>query len=451
MTDFSDTMFTTPEMSAIFSGRALIQRMLDFEAALAGAQASAGMMPGPAAEAIRSKCQVELFDVDALFAAGAEAGTLAIPLISRLTELVQGEARNFVHLGTTTQDAVDTAAMLQARNGLDVLIRRLLDLGSTCAALAERYRDTVMAGRTFLQHAVPITFGLKAARWLGLTTRLVRTLRAVRAEAIPVQLGGAAGTLAGMGHHGVQVMERLAQDLGLNMPDLPWHTERDRIAEIAGALGVVSGAMGKIAGDIILLSQVEVREVSPGGGVTTGRSSTMPQKRNPSEAAAASACARLAIGMVPVIQSSAIGEHERAAGAWQAEWQAFPDLFRFTAGAVEWTYRALSNLQVHPQRMQTNLEQTRGQIMAEALTMALAARMGRPEAYRIVQGAAERAAQSGTSLRDAAAAEEQIRKVISPEQLDRIFDASAYLGSTNALIDRALAGFRALREQTRAR
>lgn len=451
MTDFRDTMFTTPEMSAIFNGRTLVQRMLDFEAALARAQARAGMMPGAAVQAIGAKCRVDLFDVDALFRDGAEAGTLAVPLVGRLTDLVVGEAKKFVHWGTTTQDAVDTAVMLQIKDGLDLLIGRLLEVGAACASLAERHRRTPMAGRTFLQHAVPITFGLKAARWLGLSTRLIRKLRPIRTETLAVQLGGAAGTLAGMGDQGVRVMEFLAEELGLTVPDLPWHTERDRVAEIASAIGVVAGGMGKIAGDIALLSQIEVGEVSTGGTATKGRSSSMPHKRNPVEAAAASASARLAIGMVPVVLSSAVQEHERAAGAWQAEWQAVPDLFRFAAGAVEWVFRALSNLQVHADRMRSNLDHTRGQIMAEALTMALAARLGRPEAYRIVQRASDRAVQTGMSLREAAAADEEIRKVIPPERLERVFEFSGYLGSTEALIDRALEGFRALREQTRAR
>ncbi|MGH2398388.1 MAG: 3-carboxy-cis,cis-muconate cycloisomerase [bacterium] len=451
MTDFRDTMFTTPEMSGIFNGRTLVQRMLDFEAALARAQAGAGMMPAAAADGIRAKCRVELFDVDVLFREGAEAGTLAVPLVGRLTDLVEGEAKKFVHWGTTTQDVVDTAVMLQSKDGLELLIGRLLDLGAACATLAERHRRTVMAGRTFLQHAVPITFGLKAARWLGLSTRLVRKLRFLRAETLAVQLGGAAGTLAGMGEHGVRVLELLAENLGLSKPELPWHTERDRIAEVAAALGVVAGGMGKIAGDISLLSQVEVGEVSTGGPAAKGRSSTMPHKRNPVEAAAAAASARLAIGMVPIVLSSAVQEHERAAGAWQAEWQAVPDLFRFTAGAVEWVYRAMANLQVNAERMRANLEHTRGQIMAEALTMALAPRLGRPEAFRLVQRVSDRAAQTGNSLHQAAAEDEEIRKAIPPERLERVFDATSYLGSADAFIDRALAGFRSLRESAGTR
>lgn len=446
MTDFRDTMFTTPEMSGIFNGRTLVQRMLDFEAALARAQVSAGMMPAAAGEEIKAKCRVDLFDVDALFREGAESGTLAGPLVNRLTDLVGGEAKKFVHWGTTTQDVVDTAVMLQIKAGLDLLIGRLLEIGATCATLAERHRRTIMAGRTFLQHAVPITFGLKAARWLGLATRLVRKLRTLRTESLAVQLGGAAGTLAGMGDPGIRVMELLAEELGLGKPDLPWHTERDRIGEVAAALGVVSGGMGKIATDIALLSQIEVGEVSTGGPAAKGRSSTMPHKRNPVEVAAAAASARLAIGMVPVILSSGVQEHERAAGAWQAEWQAVPDVFRFTAAAVEWVNRALANLQVDVERMRANLEHTRGQIMAEALTMALASRLGRPEAYRIVQRASDRAVQTGKSLHETAAADEEIRKAIPPERLERVFDASGYLGSTDAFIDRALAGFRSLRE-----
>lgn len=446
-----DPLFTVPEMAAVFSGRSFVQRMLDFEAALARAQARAGLVPQAAAEAIRAKCRAELYDLDALFREAAEAATPAVPLVRMLTALLEGDAKKFVHWGATSQDAVDTATMLQMRDGLDLLATRLLEIGATCAALADGHRHTPMAGRTLLQHAVPITFGLKAARWLALSTRLVRRLRGLRASALAVQLGGAAGTLAALGGDGVRVTESLAQELGLPAPDLPWHTERDRIADIAGALGSTAGSMAKAATDIALLSQMEVSEVSTGAGEIKGRSSTMPHKRNPVEAISAVACARLAIGVVPVLLGAMVQEHERAAGGWQAEWQAVPDLFNFTAGAATWTHRALANLEVHPDRMLTNLDQAGGLIMAEALTMALAPALGRPEAYRLVQRATDRAAATGANLSVIAAADDQIRAVLPPDKLARVFDVANYLGSTDALIDRALAAFRTLRQETAAR
>jgi len=450
MTDHSETMFASLEMAAIFSGRTTVQRMLDVEAGLARAEARAGMIPQAAADAIGAKCRVELFNLDALFRDAAEAGTPAIPLVRMLTELVDEEARKAVHLGVTSQDIIDTATMLQIREGVDLLIGRLLDIAQTCATLAERHRHTHMAGRTLLQHAVPVTFGLKAARWLALATRLVTRLRDIQQQVLAVQLGGAAGTLAALGKEGLRVMEMLAHDLGLGVPDLPWHAERDRMGEVAARLGVVAGAMGKIATDIVLLAQTEVGEVTT-GAAGSGRSSAMPHKRNPAEAVAALACSRLAIGTVPVILGAGVQEHERAAGGWQAEWQAVPELFRFTSGAVQWVLRAMSSLQVDAERMQANLNLTHGLIMAEALTTALVPHLGRSEAFRAVQRVSDRAAQTRTNLHDVAAADAQIRGALSPQALERVFDVSAYLGSTDTFIDRALADFRSMRPQATAR
>lgn len=439
-------MFTTPEMAAVFADSSLVQRMLDVEAALARAEARAGIIPQKAAAAIAARCHVDLFDLTTLSQEAAVSLTPVIPLVRMLTEQVEADARGFVHWGATSQDIVDTAMVLQMRDGLDLLIGKLVDVATLCAALAERYRKTPMAGRTLLQHAVPMTFGLKTARWLSLLTRVVQSLRDLRSRAIVVQLGGAAGTLAALGTHGVQVMELVAHDLGLAVPDMPWHTERDRIADVATALGVIAGAMGKVAVDLALLAQSEVGEVSWGSAPGTRGSSTMPHKRNPTEATAAIASARLAMGIVPTVLASMLQEHERAAGGWQAEWRAIPELFRTTSGAVEWVHRALSTLQIHPDRMQATLELTKGQVMAEALTMALAPRVGRAEAYRIVQQASERASRGGLHLRAVAAVDVQIRAVLSAEQIDQVFDATNYLGSADAFIDRALESFRQVRQ-----
>ncbi len=450
MTDIGDTMFTTPEMAAIFSGASFAQRMLDVEAGLARAQARAGMIPQDAADAIASACRVDRFDLAVLYRDAAQNGTPVIPLVRTLTDLVSGESRKFVHWGATSQDVIDTAMVLQMRDGLDLLIERLFSIAAISAALADRHRRTPMAGRTLLQHAVPITFGLKAARWVAAAARLVRRLRDLRERALVVQLGGAAGTLAAMGNQGVRVMEGLARELDLGTPELPWHTERDRVAEVAAALGIIAGAMAKIATDVALLSQNEVGEVSTMAGAGAAGSSTMPHKRNPVEATAAIACARLVMGLVPALLS-AVQEHERAVGGWQVEWQAVPHLFRAISGAVEWVHRALSGLEVDAGRMRANLDLTGGLIMAEALTMALAPHLGRPEAYRIVQRAADRAAQTDKPLLEVAAADEQILAVLAPDAIARALDPSAYLGSTDAFINRALAEFRSLQPRATAR
>src|SRR5581483_7387666 len=286
----------------------------------------------------------------------------------------------------------------------------------------EHYRRTLMAGRTLLQQAVPITFGLKAARWLALTVRQVRVLQAHRERTLALQLGGAAGTLASLGNQGPEVVRLLAEELGLPAPDLPWHTERDRVAELAASLGVVAGAMAKIAGDVILLAQTEVGEVSEGAAPGKGGSSAMPQKRNPVDATAVIASARLATGVVPVILSAMAQEHERAVGGWQAEWEAIPDVFCYTASAVERVRSTITGLEVDPVRMRANLDATSGLIMAESLTMALAPHTGRPEAQRLVKELCDQAAAQGSNLRQVALANEQVRAVLPSQEINQALD-----------------------------
>jgi 3-carboxy-cis,cis-muconate cycloisomerase len=446
MSEPTDALFSTPPMSAAFSPRAHVRGMLRFEAALAHAEARVGIIPQEAAAIIAANCREELFDVAALYREAAVAGTPAIPLVRKLTARVAGDAQKYVHWGATSQDAIDTALMLQMRDGIDLLVSGLLDVCSACAALAEQYRRTPMAGRTLLQQALPITFGLKAARWLALSTRQVRALRERRDRSLAVQLGGAAGTLASLGDNGLRVVELLAAELNLPVPDLPWHSERDRVAEIAATLGIVSGAMAKIASDVVLLAQTEVGEVSEGAAPGKGWSSAMPQKHNPVDAVNAIASARLAVGVVPVILSAMAQEHERAVGGWQAEWAAIPDLFRFTASAVEGVRSMVASLQVDPARMRANLDLGGGLIMAESLTMALAQHMGRPEAYRIVQAVCNQVAGSGGNLRQAALADVRVNSVLSPEEIDQALDPTRYLGSADAFIDRALEAYENMEE-----
>lgn len=449
MTD--SMLFTTPEMAAIFSAEAHVREMLAFEAALARAEARAGLIPAEAAGAIAAACHVELFDVPALYREAGAAGTPAIPLIRMLAEKVAEAGRPFVHWGATSQDAIDSAMMLQARAGLGLLVARLLGLCEGCAALAELHRRTPMAGRTLLQQATPITFGLKAARWLALAARQAQTLLQLRERGLALQLGGAAGTLAALGGAGLRVAELLAEELRLALPELPWHAERDRVAAIAAALGVAAGAMAKIAGDIALLAQTEVAEAAEAAAPGKGGSSAMPQKRNPVDAIHASAAARLAIGPVTAILSAMAHEHERAAGGWQAEWAAIPDLFRFTAGAIERVRGAVRGLEVDPRRMRANLEAGGGLLMAESLAVALAPHVGPPEARRLVQEAGARALAAGVTLRQAALDDARIGAALPPDAIDRALDPAAYLGSADALIDRALEFFASLKSEASKR
>jgi len=440
----AETLFGTPDMAAVFSGQAHVRGMLAFEAALARAEAQAGIVPESAAEAIAARSRLEFFDVERLYQDAVAAGTPAIPLVRRLTELVEGEGRKFVHWGATSQDAIDTAMVLQVRDGLGLLETGLLAVGSACARLADEHRGTVMAGRTLLQQALPITFGLKAARWLSLVTRQLANLRSLRQRVLVVQLGGAAGTLASLGDRGPRVVELTAEELGLGVPDLPWHAERDRVADVAASLGILSGGIAKIAQDVVLLAQTEVGEVVEGSAPGKGGSSTLPQKRNPVDAVEALAAARLAIGLVPVVLNAMPQEHERAAGGWQAEWSAVPHLFCFTAGAVERARSMLEGLEVHPDRMRANLEAGGGVLMAEALSMALARQLGKDEAHRVVQAVSRRVAPDSTDLRRAAHEDAQIRAVLTPEDINAALDPAHYLGSANIFVDRALRAFEIL-------
>ncbi|MGH2509152.1 MAG: 3-carboxy-cis,cis-muconate cycloisomerase [Ktedonobacteraceae bacterium] len=433
-------LFSTPMMSAAFSPEAHVQGMLTFEAALAHSEAQVGLIPLEAATLIAASCHVKLFDIAALYREAALAGTPAIPLVHMLTAHIVGDAQKFVHWGATSQDAIDTALMLQIRNGLDILIDGLYEICAVCAMLAEQHRQTVMVGRTLLQQALPITFGLKAGRWLALLVRQIHALHAHRQSTLAVQLGGAAGTLASLGVHGLRVVELVAAELELPVPDLPWHTERDRIAELVGTLGVVAGALAKIANDVVLLAQTEVGEVMEGVAPGKGGSSAMPHKHNPVDATTALASARLAIGVVPVILSALMQEHERAVGGWQAEWTAIPSIFCYTASTVEHVRLAMNGLHIDPARMHVNLHLTRGLIMAESLTMALAAHVGKAEAHHLVQTLCEQAVTS--DLRQAALAERQVCALLSVAEIDQALDPHHYLGSTDIFIDRALAVYR---------
>jgi 3-carboxy-cis,cis-muconate cycloisomerase len=438
MSDPADALFTTPEMAACFSGAAHVAAMLRFEAALATAEARAGIIPQTAAEAIAAACRVEAFDVAALYREAAQAGTPAIPLVRLLTEHAGAEAGKYVHWGATSQDAIDTALMLQMRAGLDILVAGLLDAGRACATLADRHRATLMAGRTLMQGAGPIPFGLKAARWLALLTRQARALQEQRNRALALQFGGATGTLAALGDEGQRVAAELAAELGLPLPDLPWHAERDRVAGVAAALGVTAGALAKIAGDLILLAPSEVGEVAEAAAPGKGGSSAMPQKRNPVDAVLARAAARQTIGGVPVVLGAMEQEHERGAGGWQTEWAVIPALFRATAGVVHHLRRALDGLEVDPAQMRANLDRDGGLLLSEALTMALAPYLGRPAAQRLVGDLGKRAVAEGTTLHQIALNDEHVRAHLSPAALAQALDPAHYRGSSDLFIDRAL-------------
>jgi 3-carboxy-cis,cis-muconate cycloisomerase len=347
-----ERIFVPAAVRDALADEAWLQAMLDVERALAAAEARAGVISAEAARAIADACRAERFDVDAIADAGRAPGNPVEPLVRALREAAGSDAAEDVHRGATSQDVLDTAAMMVSRRGLDLILEALAAVAGECARLAETHRSTPIAGRTLLQQAVPTTFGLKAAGWLGGVLEAGRGLRRVRDERLAVQLGGAAGTLAALGDAGPEVVRLLADELGLPKSP-PWHTNRVRIAELGATLGVAAGAVAKIGLDVALMSQTEVGEVAEAEG---GRSSAMPHKRNSIGSVLAVACARQVTGHVSVLLAALPQEHERAAGAWHAEWPALSGALAFTAGAVDGARRALTGLEVDPERMRANLE-----------------------------------------------------------------------------------------------
>ena len=443
MPSFSLTqeLFSTPAMRAVFSPRATLQYMLDVEAALAAAQAEVGVIPAESAAAIAACCRAELIDETSLATAAGLAGNLAIPLVKQLTVLVAAKdpvAAGFVHWGATSQDIIDTALVLQLRQALRQ-ISEGLDAGTrTLADLARQYRDTPMIGRTWMQHALPVTFGLKAAGWLDSLLRQQQRLHEMRARLLALQLGGAAGTLASLQGQGGQVATAMAGRLGLDLPDLPWHAQRDRIAEVAAFCGLLCGSLGKMARDLSLLSQTEVGELAEPAGPGRGGSSTMPHKRNPVACAVALAAANRAPGLVASVLAGMAGENERALGGWQAEWEVIPELLQLSAASLSQLVGALQGLQVYPARMQENLGMTRGLVMAEAVSLALGRHLGKQAAHQLVEQACRQALERGLDLQQALTALPEVTKILDAAQLASLMDPANYAGQAGDFVNRVL-------------
>lgn len=440
-------IFASVAMRATFSDGATLQAMLDFEAALARAEADAGVIPQETAGPIAEACIAGFYDPAAIGAAAPAGGNIAIPLVKALTAKVPEAARGWVHWGATSQDAIDTAAMLLARDGLAILRRDLRAAMEACAALAEAHRATLMPGRTWLQQALPISFGFKAATWLGGLIDAHRRLRRAESEALALQFGGASGTLAALGDKGTEVRRRLAALLRLAEPPVTWHTERGRILEIAAALAGLSGAASKIATDVLLLMQSEVGETFEPAASGKGGSSTMPHKRNPVGAAAIRANHRRVAGIMATLTMAMEQEHERAPGGWSAEWETMRDLFVLAGGSVERLAEMLGGLELDTERMRSNLDAQRGLPLAESLMMALAPAIGRMQAHHRVEAASKRALAAGCTLADIARSEPAIASHLSAEEIDRALDPNHYLGTAGTMIDAALAAARSEMEK----
>ena len=427
-------------MSELFTARGRIQAMLDVEAALAEVQASLGVIPHAAARPIREAARAELYDEARLVEDARAAGNLAIPLVRQLTANVAAsdkDAARYVHWGATSQDVIDTALVLQLRACIPRVLTDLQRAAIAATGHASRHAGTPMAGRTWLQQSTPITFGLKCAGWLDALRRVRGHLHDALERALVLQFGGASGTLASLGDRGLEVADALGSQLQLRVPSVPWHSHRDRIAAVACALGVAGGMLGKIGRDVALLAQAEIGEVREGND-DTGGSSTMPQKRNPVMAACAVAAATRAPGLVATILAAMPQEHERGLGNWQAEWDAIPDLVNAVAESAAAIASSLEHLIVDPARMAANLDLTQGVIMAEAVAMRLATRLGKPEAHALVAAACRKATNERRHLRDALMEEPSVTAVLSPTEITDALSPERYLGATAAFIKRVL-------------
>ena len=437
-------LYGSDAMRAVFSEQAYFQRMLDVEAALARVQARLGIIPTDAAEAIIAAARYENLDVEELAASARNVGYPVVGLVTGLSRAA-GEAGAWTHWGATTQDIMDSATVLQVREGLNLIEAELRAIVAAFAIQAERHRDTVMAGRTHLQQALPTTFGLKCAIWAQPFIHHIARLSELRARVEQIEFAGAAGTLASLGDDGITVMEALAADLGLAAPVVPWHVCRDAVTEAVGFLGLLCGSLAKIATDIILLAQTEVGEVAEPYVHGRGQSSTMPQKRNPIASEYILAASRNVQAQVIVMQGAMAQDHERATGPWQAEALALPQAFVLTHGALLHARAIAEGLVVDAERMRANLDISRGLIVSEAVMMGLAPVLGRGEAHHVVKHACDLALAERISLADALERDPAVSSRLDRAAIERLIDPRNYLGAAGTFVDRFLAAARAVR------
>ncbi len=441
MSQLYASLFYLAEVDDMFSDQSLVAYMLQVEAALAKAQAKVGVIPFAAAEhiaALIAQPVETIIDFNQLAEASALAGNIAIPLVKQLTAKVKAvdeNAARYVHWGATSQDIIDTACMLQCKAALQPLEQRLKQAIKATLQLTQDYRHQVMVGRTWLQQGLPLTFGYKTARWSESLARDLNRVQEVQRNCLTVQLGGAVGTLASLLNQGSQVVEAFATELDLLVPACTWHAERDRITDIAHVLATLTGNLGKMAKDWSLMMQTEIAEVYEPAGQGRGGSSTMPHKRNPVAAASILAAANRVPTLMTSMYQSLVQEHERSLGAWHAEWLALPELFRLTAGSLSRALEVFEGLEVQPENMRRNLECTQGLMMAEALMMALAPKLGRLTAHHLVEKACQMAVLEKCHLAEVVARIPEVQAIFTSNELKEILEPENYLGNIQAQID----------------
>lgn len=432
-------MFGSREMRAIFSDERTIQLYLDVEAALARAQAGAGIIPADAAAAISHHAKVENVDWRRLSRRAEIVGYPILPLVEQLSEWAEDGLGQWCHWGATTQDIMDTADVLQIREGLNLVSAELDAVADALARLAREHAALPMAGRTHLQHALPISFGYKAATWLSGIDRHRARLTELRPRVEVVSFSGAAGTLASLGaENGLKTQAALARELGLGVPDITWHTIRDAFAEATGFLALVAGSVGKMGYDIMLMMQTETGEVLEPFVPGRGASSTMPQKRNPISSEMMLAAAKIVREQHAAMLDAMVQDHERATGPWHVEWQCLPTAFIVASGGLRAAREALEGLEVRPDAMKSTLDMTGGLIVAEAVMMGLAPRLGRQVAHDVVYDCCRNAMTYGVPFLDALASEPKIAAVMTRDELAPLVDPANYLGAAPEMTKRLL-------------
>ena len=427
-------IFSDPAMASIFSDEQFVQKLLAVEAALAKVQGRMDIIPDEAAEKIVGSCDEFAIDYARLQTGTEKVGLPIIELVNQLRIQVGGDAASYVHWGATTQDIMDTALILQIREALDLLEQKLAAVIQNLATMADKHRHTLMAGRTHSQQALPIPFGLKAAGWLTPLLRHRQRLTEINPRVLALQFGGAAGTLASLDQMGVAVQNALATELNLTVHPMPWHTQRDNLAELAGWLSLVSGSLAKMGQDIILMAQTEVGEVREAADLSRGGSSTMPQKSNPIVSELIIAAARTNASLLAAMHHALIQEHERATHSWQLEWLNFPQMFALTAVALNKALFLSENLVVNQEQMGKNVAASNGLMMAEAVNFALAEHMSRVEAKKIVSRAVRIVLAQDRHLVDIVAEKTQV-----PVDWAALKDELRYFGAAETFIDRVLA------------
>ncbi|MCW2291129.1 3-carboxy-cis,cis-muconate cycloisomerase [Pseudomonas sp. BIGb0408] len=430
-------MFGTAEMRNVFSDKALIERYIEVEVALARAEARCGVIPAEAAEVIAAKASYASLDLALMQHETEIVGYPILPLVEQLSKTC-GDAGRYVHWGATTQDIMDTAVVLQVRAALAIVERDIQAVRGLLADLAQRYRDTPMAGRTHLQHALPITFGYKCAVWLSMFDRHAERLVELRPRVEIGQFAGAAGTLASLGDKGLEVQEALMAELGLGVPQATWHVARDGLAETLNFLGLVTGSLGKVALDVMMMMTSELGEAYEPFVKGRGASSTMPQKRNPISCELMYAAAKGVRQQAGLMLDAMIQDFERSTGPWQAEWIAIPEAFALSAASLGQAKFMLAGLDVRTERMRQNLDMTRGLIVAEAVMMGLAPELGRQVAHDVVYAACRVANDENVSLLDALLRDPEVADHLPRAELQRLTDPANYLGLAGPMVDRAL-------------